>query len=64
MISDISKISSHLTVETTSEVPWFPRSLSDLNLMGKILSEEDGIQMVDHPGFHDQDYKDRRAFII
>lgn len=42
-------------------VPWFPTRIDDFNLIGKrILSEGDGIQEADHPGFHDLAYRKRR----
>lgn len=64
-ISELSKLSEHLTVCGTPSVPWFPTSLFDLDLIGKdTLCEGDGIQMVDHPGFSDKAYKERRQQII
>lgn len=59
MISELSKMSKHLTVTGTPEVPWFPTHFADLEKLGKtILHEgEGGIEMTDHPGFNDQEYK-------
>jgi phenylalanine-4-hydroxylase len=63
-IGDLSKMSKHLTVCGTPEVPWFPTHIADLETMGKkTLSEGEGIQMTDHPGFHDEVYKERRNYI-
>jgi phenylalanine-4-hydroxylase len=43
------------------EVPWFPTNMTDFNHIGKrVLSEGDGIQEADHPGFRDEAYKKRR----
>jgi hypothetical protein len=45
----------------TAEVPWFPTKLADFDHIGKrLLSEGDGIQEVDHPGFRDIAYRQRR----
>lgn len=45
-------------------VPWFPLNMSDFNFIGKrVLSEGDGIQAADHPGFRDEEYKARRKQI-
>lgn len=64
VISQLSKMSKHLTVCGTPSVPWFPVNIFDLNKIGKkTLNEEDGIQMVDHPGFKDKKYKERREHI-
>jgi phenylalanine-4-hydroxylase len=63
-ISEISKISKHLTICGTPNVPWFPTSILDLDKIGReTLSEGEGIEMTDHPGFNDQEYKNRRAMI-
>lgn len=65
MISDLSKMSKHLTVTGTPEVPWFPTHFSDLEMIGKeTLKEGEGIEMVDHPGFSDAVYKERRNAIM
>lgn len=46
------------------EVPWFPTNMTDFNHIGKrVLSEGDGIQEADHPGFRDEAYKKRRKEI-
>lgn len=48
----------------TKEVPWFPTKIEDFNLIGKrVLSEGDGIQDADHPGFRDIPYRKRREEI-
>ena len=45
-------------------VPWFPTKISDFNNIGKrVLSEGDGIQDADHPGFRDEEYRRRREEI-
>ena len=45
-------------------VPWFPTKIEDFNHIGKrILSEGDGIQESDHPGFHDKAYIARRDVV-
>jgi hypothetical protein len=44
MISELSRMSKHLTVCGTPEVPWFPTHQSDLEKIGKkTLSEGEGI---------------------
>jgi phenylalanine-4-hydroxylase len=64
MIGELSEMSKHLTICGTPDVPWFPASIFDINKIGKkTLCEGDGIEMVDHPGFHDAEYKKRREQI-
>ena len=42
-------------------VPWFPIDINDFDHIGKrTLSEGDGIQDADHPGFRDPVYIKRR----
>ena len=46
------------------EVPWFPTKIEDFDFIGKrILSEGDGIQDANHPGFRDPVYRARRELI-
>ena len=53
-----------LTELGTALVPWFPTKIEDFDFIGKrILSEGDGIQDADHPGFRDPEYKARRKEI-
>ena len=57
-------MSSHMTVCGTPKVPWFPTKIMELDKMGKdTLKEGEGIQMTDHPGFNDKEYKQRRNYI-
>ena len=45
-------------------MPWFPTQISDLDLIGKkLLQKGSGITDVDHPGFRDPEYMDRRELI-
>ena len=42
------------------EVPWFPKSINDLNSMGRnVLSANEEITS-EHPGFNDETYRYRR----
>lgn len=53
-----------LKINSPSVIPWFPTRLSDFDTIGKkILSEGDGIQDADHPGFRDAAYRSRREEI-
>ena len=64
VIGDLFKISQNLTISETPEVPWFPMNFYDLDKIGKdTLSEGEGIQEADHPGFRDIEYKRRRNYI-
>ena len=61
IILDLMKVSIHFEYCKPPQVPWFPIKLTDLDAIGKkTLSEGDGIEMTDHPGFNDIEYKNRR----
>lgn len=58
---ELEAISKDIAVLGSAEVPWFPTNITDFDYIGKrILSEGDGIQEADHPGFHDAEYRKRR----
>lgn len=40
----------------TPEVPWFPRTLADLDNTGKVLTKGLDFEDVDHPSFTDPEY--------
>lgn len=64
VITELSKMASHMTICGTPSVPWFPTKIIELDKMGKdTLKEGEGIQMTDHPGFNDKEYKQRRNYI-
>jgi len=57
----LTQISEGVTKVGSREVPWFPLHITDFDNIGKrILSEGDGIQESDHPGFKDPEYRARR----
>uniref|UniRef100_A0A7S0AM86 phenylalanine 4-monooxygenase n=1 Tax=Pyrodinium bahamense TaxID=73915 RepID=A0A7S0AM86_9DINO len=59
-LEEVSKV-THIPPRT---VPWFPTSLRELDSARTTL--DGGTQLVneDHPGFHDEAYKTRRAQIV
>merc|ERR1719253_417145 len=57
----LTEISEGVTKVGSREVPWFPLHITDFDNIGKrVLSEGDGIQDADHPGFRDPEYRKRR----
>lgn len=45
-------------------IPWFPRTVSDLNSIGKtLIKARDDEANQDHPQFTDKEYRKRRDFI-
>ena len=63
-MEELKKISKKVTLVGTPEVPWFPTQIEDFDHIGKkVLTEGDGIQEADHPGFRDPVYRKRREEI-
>lgn len=61
LIKDLEAINACVMVTGTPEVPFFPKSILDLDQIGsRILGAGDGIQDVDHPQFKDPVYCKRR----
>lgn len=57
----MKKIAVNVTTVGGPEVPWFPTQIEDFEHIGKrVLTEGDGIQEADHPGFRDPVYRKRR----
>lgn len=61
-MDEMTKISKGITQVGSKAVPWFPIDINDFDHIGKrTLSEGDGIQDADHPGFRDPVYIKRRS---
>lgn len=59
----IKENGSQVTFSNIKDVPWFPKSFIDLNLMGRDLKVGGEQLQSDHPGFNDPVYKKRRTEI-
>jgi len=64
-LKELRTLGIAITTLGTPEAPWFPTKIEDFNHIGKrILGEGDGIGEVDHPGFRDTVYRERRNEIM
>ncbi len=48
----------------TEQVPWFPKSIDDINSLGRKLLSANHELSSDHPGFNDDIYRKRREEIV
>lgn len=63
LVKDLQRSCRHVLVLDEKEVPWFPRHITELALIvGRTLDAGEDLAS-DHPGFHDPEYRARRAFI-
>lgn len=62
-IADLSRTTVHVMVLDDKEVPWFPRHIAELDLVANNTLDAGGALQADHPGFSDQNYRQRRAEI-
>ena len=59
-MTEIKEKALSINYYETMEVPWFPKSINDLNSMGRtVLSANEEITS-EHPGFNDEIYRNRR----
>ena len=52
-----------MTGSTINMTPWFPKSISDMDTFAERVLECGDELTADHPGFIDENYRNRRAEI-
>jgi phenylalanine-4-hydroxylase len=63
LLRDLEQHAVKLLVLDEREVPWFPRHVSELDLIANRTLDAGTDLESDHPGFHDPQYRARRALI-
>jgi phenylalanine-4-hydroxylase len=63
-MEELKALSNNVSVFKTEEVPWFPKSIQDLNMMGRSVLSVGDMFTPDHPGLLDEEYKRRRQEIV
>ena len=63
-LKELQEISKKVDVSKIEEVAWFPKSIYDLNLIGRQLMSAGEQLTSDHPGFNDANYRKRREEIV
>ena len=61
LINDLSKKSRSILVLDQKVVPWYPRHISDLDLIANRTMDAGADLESDHPGFNDPVYRERRT---
>jgi phenylalanine-4-hydroxylase len=64
VLDGLKRLSKQMEISKISEIPWFPKSIYDLNQMGRYLMSANDQLASDHPGFKDEDYRKRREEIV
>lgn len=63
VIAELRPIAGQVLVLDGREVPWFPRHIAELDRIANNTLDAGVALRADHPGFHDADYRARRALV-
>lgn len=61
VITELQQMAEKILVLDTRRVPWFPRHIAELDLIADHTLDAGSELEADHPGFHDDAYRQRRA---
>lgn len=63
VINELRRIAGPVLVLDGREVPWFPRHIAELDRIANNTLDAGAALSADHPGFHDEEYRARRALV-
>lgn len=63
-LEEVKAQAASINFHLTSEVPWFPKNILDLDSIGRELLSAGEALTSDHPGFNDEVYRKRREEIV
>lgn len=63
-LKELNIMSQSVNLFKVQEVPWFPKTLHDLDMIGRTVLSGGESLYSDHPGFNDAVYKKRREDIV
>ena len=63
VVTDIEQLAVKLLVLDHKKVPWFPRHITELDLIANNTLDAGTDLQANHPGFSDEAYRRRRAHI-
>nr|XP_020024409.1 tyrosine 3-monooxygenase isoform X2 [Castor canadensis] len=63
LLSSVRRVSDDVRSAREDKVPWFPRKVSELDKCHHLVTKFDPDLDLDHPGFSDQVYRQRRKLI-
>jgi phenylalanine-4-hydroxylase len=63
-LNGLRTLSKKIDMSKIEEIPWFPKSIYDLNQIGRVLMSAGKQLSSDHPGFKDEVYRKRRDEIV
>ena len=61
VVQKLREVGARADILPARQVPWFPVNIRDLDLTRETLDAETDLISEDHPGFHDVEYRKRRA---
>ncbi|XP_061767909.1 tyrosine hydroxylase 2 isoform X2 [Nerophis ophidion] len=62
-INSLRRVVDNVKYTPEEKVPWFPRQIKELDRCNLLITKFDPDMDKDHPGYTDQEYRKRRAFI-
>ena len=63
LLQDLDPLANKVLILDSKDVYWFPRHISELDLIANRTLDAGVDLEADHPGFHDQEYRARRAIM-
>lgn len=63
LLKSLDRVANKLLILDSKDVYWFPRHISELDLVANRTLDAGVDLEADHPGFHDQEYRARRAIM-
>lgn len=64
LVNDLQRVTKNTSLRLPQVVPWYPTSLRDIDSFSTKTLDAGAELESDHPGFSDQEYRERRRNIV